>query len=659
MASRIPQLLLLLFSGIASVSNLSAQQTNRDVKYPIYYPGPPLGRTNILFSGREATLLPTGGLLQIKGLVILTYRKTGEPELTITAPDCIFDPARSEAYSAGPIEAHSADGRLVIQGAGFRAGTNAALVISNNVVTTIRKDLLADPASRSAQTNSPADKDQFIKILSDSLSYDRTADVATFSKHVRASDTQLELLSDVLNASRSTNGTLEDLSAEGNVVITDKSTGGSATGERAVYTSTNGTQLITLTGNPRWQDGLRVATATTFVYDRLHRLFTAQGKSHMQIPRGSVISSDIFLGPQSAATESTNISTTNLVELFADSIEMQSRLDTNTLAGFVADKNVTILDPATKTQGTGDHASYSADTGNFELTGHAIWQSDQRIAGGEALVYNRTNRSFAARTNAYLKMPLEALSTSLQKEGSTAQRLGTISNLFLEANSDSYEFAGESLVFHDHVKTSLLEDKTIRGTLDCGTLTATFSNRLLRALLAETDVHAHQLPAPNASGKIFERDLKSDLLQASLRTNNLLERLMAQGNVNSWQMQTFTNGAKPVHATVAASSVSASFITNANQVATAIADQNVILTRNDDTVRGDRAVYTGADQTAVLTGRPTWERPDGITFTADAFVYDHLADTIHSSGKYKMIFPLLPLRSNAVASTPPIRKDSP
>ncbi len=579
----------------------------------------------------DSSALSENGLL-IKDFEIYTYRLvtndaahvTNALELIVSAPECLFNRSEASGSSAGPLTAQTADGRFLIQGVGYLwqgKGTNATLTISNKVFTTVKNDLLAPGGSAPVSTGAGG---RFIYIHSDSFHFDRNANLITYQDHVHAQDEQLDLTCDQINIRRATNGPISELVADGNIAVVDNITHGRTTGGHAVYSDTGGAQLVTLTGNPYWQNGAQEATAQAFVFNRTVHTFRAEGGAHFKLPASAMSGSGFLLAPQSEANEPATVAATNLVDVYAGAITMQLPPTTNgPLQGVTAETNVVIVDPDRHSRATGDRAAYTEADGVLTLSGKAQWQSDDGTARAELLTFDRNHLTFAALTNAYLKLPLTALSRSAAF-GNLASRTSETTNRFLEVTSDSYDYRGDALTFRRQVHANLLEGDAPLGTLDSRTLTVGFrQTNVLQNVIADGSVHLRQPPTQTTGGKTVEGDFTSDRVEIQMRTDGLhLESATATGRALGTRTETFASGASPGHTSLAADKLNALFMPDTNAVQILVADHNVVMSRDADQATGDKVVYTATNDTAVLTGHPRLERARA-TFTADdAIIYD-------------------------------------
>jgi lipopolysaccharide export system protein LptA len=642
--------------------------TSEDVfKQTVNYDAPYFTLKKLEIRGKtDSSALAENGLL-IKDFEIYTYRLvTNDPahvtnalEMIVSAPECLFNRNEASGSSAGPLTAQTADGRFLIQGTGFlwqQKGTNATLTISNNVFTTVKNDLLAASGAAPVSTETGG---QFIYIHSDSFRFDRNANLITYRDHVHAQDEQLDLTCDTINIRRSTNGPISELVADGNIAVVDNITHGRTTGEHAVYSDAGGAQLVTLTGNPYWQNGPEEATAQAFIFNRSLHTFSAKGGAHFKLPASSISSSGFLLTPQMDANELAPAAATNLVDVYAGAITMQLPVTTNgPIQGVTAETNVVIRDPDRNSQATGERAVYTAADGLLVLSGKAQWQSDEGTARAEVLTFDRTNLTFAALTNAYLKLPLSALTKSAAF-GNLATRTSGTTNRFLEVTSDSYDYRGNALTFRQQVHAGLLEGDTTLGTLESGTLTVGFrQTNVLQNIVAENSVHLRQPPTQTPDGKTVESDFTCDRVEIQMRTNGSLESAVATGRALATRTETSRTNINPVHTSLAADQLNASFMPDTNAVQILVADHNVVMSRDEDKATGDKVVYTDTNRTAVLTGHPRLERPYADIIAEDAIIYELGTGTLRAHGNPQAVLKFPPSRLSQ-ASVPAMPGQNP
>jgi lipopolysaccharide export system protein LptA len=596
-------------------------------------------------TGKEGRLDATGKLLLIKQFKAESYRlvrdrMTNQLELIVEAPECLFDRTSQQASSPGPLKVHSGDGRLLIEGVGFllRQGSNNNLVlnISNQVSTTIKGARLGQ--SPIGDTNAAASNT--IVIHSGDLTYDRSTDLITYTKDVHAGDQQTDLTTDVLRIGLNTNNAVQNVVADRNVVISITN-GGHIFGTRAVYEAAAGNNFVTITGEPRWEDGLREGTATQFIYNGIDSTFRAEGDAHFKLPRNSFTNSDFGLISLPAGSTSATNSATNLIELSADSVTVQ-RPTNGPIQGMIAERNVVVLDPDTGNRATGDRGVYSAETGRLQLIGNAALEGGLRLTRADVLEFNRVNQTLVGQTNAFIRLPVASLGHSLSLSNSPSSGRTNATNLFLEVRANWYEYAADVLTFREKVRGTLLEGDTPRVTLNCDDLAVTFLSNNVQRVVARTNVYAHQLPLEKKGGRIVERELKCDQLQVLVRTNGLIEEMDASGNCHALQDETIPGRSKPVRSTAAANLAKAFFRPDSNAVDHAYAEQDVVLTYDDRTARGARLDYTATNDTATLTGDPSFETVSIRITSRDAIVYDHAQGKFNVFTHPRAVIPLTP-----------------
>jgi lipopolysaccharide export system protein LptA len=383
-----------------------------------------------------------------------------------------------------------------------------------------------------------------------------------------------------------------------------------------------------LTGNPHWQEGLREGTGKVFVFDRAHNTLRAEGDAYWKLPRESVSQSGLTLFSQSnGETNAAATTGTNFVEIYADAISLQLPPTNGPVQSVTAEKRVVIVDRLKNSRATGGRAYYAESSGILELTENALWQADQRIAKGDALIFDRNNKTFSARTNAYMKFPVAALGRSSPLGDTTAGSVSATTNQFIEVAANTYDYQGDRLTFRDQVQAGFAEGEVIRGTLECATLKVGFSSNQLQTIEAKTDVYARQLPIMDVRGRTVEKELKCEQLNVRMRTNGLVEEIVAERNVMTSQTETRTNRPLPVRLTLNSETMTAKFLTYTNQVETVVADRQVVITSAEKTAHGEKAVYTGTNDIAELSGHPMLEGTN-FTMTAETIVLDH------GKGKY-------------------------
>ena len=90
-------------------------------------------------SGKRAQ--PSGpGRYVVNQLRLETFQEDGQREITIEAPECLYDFTARTASSPGPLKILLGEGRMSVAGEGFLwQQAQASLIISNRVRTLVRE----------------------------------------------------------------------------------------------------------------------------------------------------------------------------------------------------------------------------------------------------------------------------------------------------------------------------------------------------------------------------------------------------------------------------------------------------------------------------------------------------------------------------------------
>ena len=259
-----------------------------------YYESPHQQQIKSILSGAEALPQP-GGRLIVKQLKLETFNLDGKLEITIMAPECIYDTFKGLANSPGHLQVQTGDGRIHLEGDGFLwRQSDSFLTISNNVRTVIEN---ISERKAAAAPNTPAAKSQ-TRISSDGGEFDVTRRRVTYHGHVWLDDPEVKLAGEwLITDLPQADGHVSHIVAETNVVIDsmgDKGQTNHATCARAVYNyevkdgTTN--ELVTLTGNAKVENTEYVLSGEPITWNRANNLITAIHQ--LIIPRKSLINAN-------------------------------------------------------------------------------------------------------------------------------------------------------------------------------------------------------------------------------------------------------------------------------------------------------------------------------------------------------------------------------
>lgn len=141
-------------------------------------------------------------------------------------------------------------------------------------------------------------------------------------------------------------------------------------------------------------------------------------------------------------------------------------------------------------QARGQEADYQTDTGVLRVWGKPSWSFDTREGRAQELVIERTNKTFRANGNAWLKMEGQSLGDYEFLPSGTTNTAGVqTTNQHLEVYSDRYEFHTNYAVFHEKVRVEQFANQEAKGYLTCAQMDVFFSGtNSLDAILAHNEV---------------------------------------------------------------------------------------------------------------------------------------------------------------------------
>jgi len=437
------RLTLCLIAGALALSALvaSAQQANfgkgRNFKVsPEFYPAPNAAQMKSLLQGAEAEP-QLGGKVLIRQAKLQTFKATGETELMVETPECVYDSVAREINSSGTIKAQSGDSRFSLEGRGWLwRQTNSSLLISNDVRAVLQPEALANPDTQVPSSN-PGFPPREINIFANRFSYGSDAGEGIFGGNVRVAGTNLSLTSEHLRFHLPMGAReVKSIAAEENVRI-DYS-GIQASGQRAVYSAENG--LATIDGDPAWITRQGEGRARELLIDYTNRVFRAVGDAVVNLP-GQSLGSGGFLKAGTAGPASQPPPTNHIVEIRSDFYELRTNLavfgdtvrvrdlagdalqgtmdcrslavkfaGTNELQEMVAEQNVVIAQADSRF--TGGKAVYTATNGVLLITREPAWQSAMRQGKGEVIAVNLAQEQVEVTGNASMQMPADDLAKS-------------------------------------------------------------------------------------------------------------------------------------------------------------------------------------------------------------------------------------------------------
>ena len=565
----------------------SAQQPSLGIKLskfnvPVYYEPPNQTQLRWLLKGAQATP-QTNGTMLVEEVTLEQFQPGGAREMLIETPDCRFSYATREASSARPLKMLLQEGRFALEGEGFLwRQTNALLVISNRVRTTVRGGWLESRSGPDAQAAMPLLGD--VQILADQFIYDGKTTQAVYRGGVRVAATNLSLACETLTfrLPASGAGAVDRLVAEQGVAMDYGEF--RATGDQAVFSPGDG--LIRLTGRAGWHAQGREGQGDELLLNSATTTLHVNGSAKLKLS----ISGTGFLPQQAAVTpiaETTDRSvtlTSERYEIQTNRVSFTGRVEAVERAGDVARVRLTcgsllatfggsnqvqqlvaeqrVVIEQGERRLTGERARYDGASGVAELTGQPTWRDGARSGRGEVLLAHLQRSHFIARGDASLTLPRAEVGGLLNALAIRPDHPAVAKPKAHSAPADGpptqitcgeYELSPEAVAFRGRVRA---EDAQMRLTCD------TLNVKLSPGGTNVVGITAHQ---------------------------NVVLSLVE------------TNG----------------------QVTTTTCAQ---------------AVYTAATEVLELLGQPLVQRPDGSTFTAPVVKLNRATGTVSALGKARAVW---------------------
>lgn len=569
------------------------------VKIPVY------DGTNIIAIMAASTAEPiTGGkgevlLIDFEGTKIHPTNQT--IEFVVKAAECygdgLYEPRDKRVWSAKRLEVYDGPTNYFIEGEGFVSVLgqgNATLTISNDVHTVLQRE-----ATTNNNPKPPIDiYSSHFHFVSETRK-DNPKRIATYTKKVRVVDPDMNLTCEKLVAElpHGTNR-VRHIEAEQNVVI--RVSGGTATGQRAVYMNENGDELLRLTENPVWRDGTNEGRAEVFLFDLKTKTILANENARLKIPRSSMAAGGLFGATNTARTN-------DLVEISSDYFGIKT--STNRAGSLMARGNVVILSPGDQTRATSEEAFFDEAAGKLEMKGKAAWRNAQFVANGDMLEIDRKDQVFKVAANARFKTLGKTLQPGVNT-AATANKTGSTN--FVEIFCDSYELRTNIAQFRGNVRARFSQGNAF-GNLTCHFLEVGLVGNEVESLLARGEVRFKQdQPATN----VISRNISAELL--------VLKRSPATGFIKSMvvetnvvMLETASGKTGETQRKLSAELVTMRFAAATNSLESMIAERSVIIEMGESIATGGQAIYrlNLEGETFELSEQPQAlfleEKPDG------------------------------------------------
>lgn len=574
-----------------------------------YHPAPNHTRLKFQITGARAQP-EAGNRVRVTEARVQSFRVSGEPEMIIIAPDCVYNPSQRTATSPGRLEVRTGDNRFSVEGEGFLwRGDESTLTISNQVRSVIHRS-----------TNAvPDDARLPLIITARQFEFDRLNYRGVYRGDVHGDDPEMEFSCGALTASASTNSeTFDLLLAEQDVVLVGKKDGLRATGDRAIYTRAD--ERMVLSGRTAWNQGRQEGRADHVTLHRREQILELEGSVALRAPRESLGLGGFLLSATNAP--SATVDDSPLVDLYAarfhhfparsnltvieggvriveltnqltcDKLTVQSPSPTNQTA--VAEGNVVI---SQGTQGHGirsERAVYTKADDKMVFTGQPAWKLDRSDGRADRLTVHNATREIHAEGNVATKVTL-------------GEQQGSLLDFFPAAGRP-----GEG-----------------------PTVIEVFARELTakdRQVVFQGDARAHQSPLTGA-----EPRLRGDTFEIRFAAEtNRVESLRAVRNVVYEQGTPGLTNGPDAHRKLSTRLLTARTDPVSGGLADLMAEGDVRIEQAGSLATGERAAYSAARDSFEVTGQPTLTTPQMVITDARSLVWDKARNRFAATAPYRI-----------------------
>lgn len=596
-----------LVAGLLLVAFNAAALEGSNFSLSEYFPGTNYTKLQHKLSAAQARSLP-GNRQLLTDVKLQAFKLTGELELVIEVPECVFDQTNKTVGSPGALQVQSGDGRFRIAGDGFlyRQG-ESRVVISNRVHAIVETTNTAGP----------------LEITSRWFEFDKDRLRGVFHDEVHGGDADFDFTCGQLSVSAVTNQLVaatnrmafDLVEADGAFNVIGKAGGKQAgrrvSAQRGVYRRNEG--ILELIGETQWQleDDGRSGRSDRVTAWQTNGLVEALGAVALRSPRELLGAAGGMLTASNSPAAKSGRST--VIELFADRCtfrtngnefiaaggvrlldrtnqltcdRLEAREGSSSALGKIASATGHVIISRAGSSIVAERADYAETDGALIFTGDPRWRIEQNTGVAERLTIRTRAGEVLAENNVRVTVPLGA---------------GTGSFLSL--------LPGETVT---NSAPAVIEVSAQSFLVRTNGRRVTFSG----------EVRVHQSPKTGS-----EPRLQSDELELRFSTNSppRVERLEARRNVIFEQgLPGVTNG-PAIYRRMTARTIAADADPATGKLGELVADGGVKLDEPGTQATGDRLVYTTATDTLKLTGNTVLETPD-LIFTESPEVYWNRAE---------------------------------
>jgi len=568
-------------------------------------------------TGSEAVQLPGNGKqFRVTKPHFTSYRKTGETEVIVETPECLFDETNPKARTLSsdqPLSMRSGTDDFSIVGRGFLWRQNEnTLIISNDVRALVRYTNNAPP----------------LEITSRWFEFDVEQRRGIFHDNVRGEDTNQVFTCELLTISATTNktqrstpnltgarsGGLDYIEADGSLEITGKSRPGHAQAQRGSFRQAD--QRVDLVGDAVWDFNGYSGSADQFTVWMVNTNIDASGKVKLSMPSGALGAAGGLLSATNAPTKTPG---TNIVTLFADRFTKRGdRLlaegdvritdGTNQLTCARLDaKQSTPKAPDDFAAATGgvfvgrdnggihsDRADYSQAKEEILFTGNPRFVQDQIQGTADRVVVHTPTREVRAENNVAVTFPA--------KVGS-----GTVLNFLPNEKTNQ-------------VAPPKRTDQKVSVTAQ------NFRFQERRGLFTG-NVVARELPADGSESR-----MRADEIEVLLAADQKhAESLQARKNVVCERGTVGVTNGPTEYSRMECTTLTAYTDPATSELVRLVADGGVDLRQTTRWAKGTKAVFTHADQILRLQGNPRIEVSEGVYTSTSELIWDNANQVVRGS----------------------------
>ena len=236
-----------------------------------------------ILTGSEA-VFQKDGTLALTDPRLVTVTADGKTNLVFTASECLYDQDKKTIRSPGELSLSTGDGQMQLKGVGFSGNlAGPTLSVFGSVEAKLDKNFSRLPLGQAQKkTDTPSADTELLRITSSQFELEPGR--AVFRGSVSVIDAEGTLGSDSIAAGLGEDDWgVQTIRAIGSVVLQSEQI--KTTSEQADYDLAAG--LIVLKGNPSWTMGERSGRANLLMIHRDSQTVNAEGDVYMKLPAGA------------------------------------------------------------------------------------------------------------------------------------------------------------------------------------------------------------------------------------------------------------------------------------------------------------------------------------------------------------------------------------